>query len=94
MVYTEADFQRLVGAVEEQSGQHLNDQCKAKTYRWTGTNEQPRVIEGCGNHMMFDVIYEPYNEGNVVQTVKVCAVDDNVGMWPRFRHSIQDKDSQ
>jgi hypothetical protein len=93
MVYTEADFQRLVAALEDQGGQHLNDQCKAKTYRWTGTNEQPRVVEGCGNHMLLDVQYEPYQDGSVVQSVTVCAVDDNVGMWPRFRHAIKDSES-
>jgi hypothetical protein len=27
-------------------------------------------------------------------TVKVCAVADNVGMWPRFRHAIQDPESK
>jgi hypothetical protein len=32
--------------------------------------------------------------GEVYATpVKVCAVADNVGAWPRFRHAIKDKES-
>ena len=27
-------------------------------------------------------------------TVRVCALDDNVGMWPRFQHAIKDPRSK
>lgn len=92
MNYTEADFERLVAEVEEQGGTLRTDQCKAKKYTWSGKSLAPQTIAGCGNPFRFDVPYEPYG-GNLIQKVMVCAVEDNVGMWPRFRHVIQDKET-
>lgn len=80
MNYSQDDFFELMDAVEAQQGTHLDEQCVAKKYIFSGKKIQPLTYPGCGNSALFMVPYE----GGKEPEVKVCAVDDDMGRWPRF----------
>lgn len=83
--YSKDEFFALMGAIEAAGGEHLDETCSPKTYNFSGPNSKPLVIAGCGNSSRFEIPYERAVQGaRRRQTVNVCAVDDNVGMWPRF----------
>lgn len=151
MKYTQADYIRLMTAVEEQGGAHLDETCAKDEIEYPMPDGKTKIdhTHGCENETLFDVMYEPGEtvmvpqpilevdptrspftslngetrhvtrsvksedeEGNetvvfeVVQhegelseqafpeEVRVCAVADNVGMWPRFQHAIRDAESK
>lgn len=87
MNYSQEEFLRLMEAVEEQGGEHLDDLCSAKTYEFTGKELARVTLPGCGNTSLFAVPYDALaKDGTEVgpQPVTACAVDDNMGAWPRF----------
>lgn len=80
MNYSQDEFFELMDQVEAQGGTHLDEMCKAKTYEFTGDRIKPATLPGCGNVALFDV---PFLD-NSSDGVTVCAVDDDMGKWPRF----------
>lgn len=63
---------------EAQGIEHLDELCLPKEYEFGG-NATPVTLRGCGNSSMFAVPY-----GKDGEPAKVCAVDDDMGRWPRF----------
>jgi hypothetical protein len=88
--YEADDFLRLMEEVEFQGGVHRDETCSAKKYAFVGDKAKPVVIAGCGNLSLFEVPYakEPKAGAAAQGVVTVCAVDDDMGRWPRFQHVI------
>lgn len=94
MNYEQEEFFALVEAVEYQGGELLDELCKSRKYTFTGDKAKPITLAGCGNQSLFRVPYEAYGirldeEGSELveaglHPVVVCAVDDDMGRWPRF----------
>lgn len=87
MNYSQNEFFALVETVEEQGGEHLDKLCKAQTYKFVGNKQKPMTLPSCGNSALFLVPYEAINRDGSeagLQPVEVCAVDDDMGRWPRF----------
>lgn len=87
MNYEQDEFFELIEAVEQGGGVLLDDLCKAKTYQWSGSKGKPVTLAGCGNQALLQIPYDALDvRGNEqgVHPVVVCAVDDEVGKWPRF----------
>lgn len=82
MRYTQDELIELMDAVEEQGGTHLDDRCKAKKYTFVGDKVNPVILAGCGNELLFEVPYVGSNDA--AESLTVCAVDDDMGKWPRF----------
>jgi hypothetical protein len=82
MRYSQDEVIELMDRVEEQGGEHLDDQCTARRYSFVGDKMKPVTLPGCGNSLLFDVPYTGENEKQ--ESVVVCAVDDDMGKWPRF----------
>lgn len=91
MHYDQDEFYRLLDAVEEQGGAHLDGDHEPHLHtKLTGDSPEYQSIEVkyCGVPALVEVPYEPLDKfGNVqpVQPVKVCLIDDWMGLWPRFR---------
>lgn len=86
MDYKQQEFFALIEEVEAQGGGHLDKQCKAKTYKF-GNNHKPLTLPSCGNSALFVVPYEALNKDGSeagMHPLEVCAVDDDMGRWPRF----------
>lgn len=89
--------------VEYQGGVHLDATCDNQEYEWVGEGEVTQAaaagagggisLDNCGNASLFIVPYarEP-KAGNTAEMgeVRVCAVDDDLGRWPRFQHVIEE----
>jgi len=80
MNYTKDEFFELMDDVEAQGGTHLDDLCAHKTYDFVGDKLKPVTLPGCGNNAIFNV---PFLDDETL-SVTVCAVDDDMGKWPRF----------
>lgn len=82
MLYTEDEFMRLWKTIEDQKGTHIAEDHTDKFD--TGLHMR---IEYCGFEAQFDVpyvYYPPESEDAEERIVRVCAVDDRMGLWPRF----------
>lgn len=86
MEYEPDQFFSLVEKVEAQGGAHLDTLCEVRKYTFTGKLVKPIVKPGCGNPTLFTVPYKHRDTKGVERdhAVKVCAVEDNMGLWPRF----------
>jgi hypothetical protein len=87
MDYEKDEFFALIEDVEDQGGEHLDELCKHRRYEFTGDSIKPVVLPGCGNAALFRVPYEAIDKKGKeagVQPIVVCAVDDDMGRWPRF----------
>lgn len=84
MNYNKDEFLDLMQQVEDQGGEHLDEMCVAHKYNFTGKQSKPLTIAGCGNSSIFEVPYEPVGHDATLAKIKVCAVDDGMGWWPRF----------
>lgn len=94
MNYSQLEFLRLMEEVEFQNGVHLDRDCVPSTFRMKSKPNGPeRTYEtsSCGNTTMFQVPYAQEDKGGVVThaAVTVCAVDDDMGLWPRFAHALK-----
>lgn len=76
MNYSKEEFFDLMEQAEEQGIEHLDEVCTPKQYEFTG-RARPVVMRACKNAALFAI---PHDDG----VVKVCAVDDSMGRWPRF----------
>jgi predicted translin family RNA/ssDNA-binding protein len=91
MRYHPDEFFRLIDSVEEQGGTHL-DEVHEHVYHEHFTGDHPlpedkHLIEYCEASALILLPYDATTaQGDEigVQPVKVCAVDDMVGRWPRF----------
>lgn len=81
-----AAWNSFAKAADDQGCEHLDELCSARKYTMTGDKrgQKPVVIGGCGNSVLFAVPYESPLANIRDADIKVCAVDDNLPMWPRF----------
>lgn len=99
MNYSPDDFLTLLEEVERQGGVHLPDPCTAPSIRMkqpdaAGNLKWKEVfLTGCGKDARFALPYEPAAESAKDRQamiergagfVTACAVDDDMGKWPRF----------
>lgn len=84
MNYEKDEFFALMDLVEEQDGEHLDAQCSARTFEFCGDKLKPATLPGCGNSSLFAVPYKTEKGGPDNGPITVCAVDDDMGRWPRF----------
>lgn len=90
MNYSQNELLELMDEVLAQDGEHLDRECVTREFDFTGDIKLPekdRVLPYCGHPTIFSVPYSALDvKGNEVgrETVEVCAVDDNMAMWPRF----------
>jgi hypothetical protein len=146
MKIAHSDFLRLIDAVEEDGGKHLDESCTGTLVEFK--EKDGKVVRdltmGCNQDTLFEVPYDPSemaavpepimepddnrspyigldgeerqprrsrkddndnplveivmrkgrDSGGIPSSVKVCALDDNVGMWPRYAHTMQDPRSK
>lgn len=96
MQYTPDDFFRLATEIEEQGGAHLDEVCEDRYFKLSGEKQKGVEIGYCNDSAIFEVPYVGRDKNGrdmPVQPVKICAVDDAVGRWPRFAHTIEDEES-
>lgn len=97
MEYKQDEFLNLMEAVDDQGGEHLDEMCKAKVYsEFTGRHKVKTLTwAGCGQSAIFEVPYEPENQSDAAELalVRVCAVEDSMGAWPRFSTGGRDRDT-
>jgi hypothetical protein len=84
--YSKHDFFDLMARIDEQDGEHLDEQCQMRTYEFCGDllPERLQTMPGCGESALFMVPYVGITGSTDNGPVKVCAVDDDMGRWPRF----------
>lgn len=85
MHYDQQEFFRLMEEVEFQGGEYLDELHDGIFHtKLTGDKVRGYEVAYCGEAALFEVPYEPMNKQGVIAKVKVCAVDDRMGLWPRF----------
>lgn len=95
MNYTEQQFVRLMEMVEAEGGEHLDEQCKGRRFEISGEpylKTQRVTLPYCGNSALFEIPYEKPVDGTnaaVLDKVRVCALDDMVGLWPRYEECMK-----
>jgi hypothetical protein len=104
MLYHPDDFERLVDTIEASGGTHMPGPHRAKKFKLkmpNGPDGKPRWTEvftvGCERETRFLVPYA-VPKGRLGKKmlqrgaglVEVCAVDDDMGKWPRFRNAVQE----
>lgn len=84
MKYPQDQFFRLMEEIEFQDGVHLDATCENRYVTpLTGDKVKGVEVAMCGENALFEVPYEPLGS-DTISKVRVCAVDDRVGLWPRF----------
>lgn len=88
MRYSQNEFFKLVDAVEDQGGKLLPE-IHENVYhtQFCGDKIKGEEVVYCGEEALLEIPYEGTDRNGVelgVQPIKVCAVDDMVGRWPRF----------
>jgi len=95
MRYHPDDFLRLIALVEDAGGAAAEGACKGTKFRLKRPNSkgesryQEFFTSGCGKEARFLVPYQKPKGGSTGLAV-VCAQDDNMGMWPKFRAAIEE----
>lgn len=95
MKYSQDEFLELMERVEYQGGSFLDDVHEKRVVRIPKQAEKGRrsTIElGCGHQSLFEIPYELENPGPAGELgiIRVCAVEDDVGKWPRFQKEPED----
>lgn len=97
--YHPDDFFRLLDLVEADGGALLEDRCESAAFQLTqptisGAHVR-RTFEtvGCGEQSRFVLPYDRIAEAKLdadeAAFVTVCAVDDDMGKWPKYRAAMQ-----
>lgn len=85
MDYDPDEFLELESAVEALGGLPLPEVCSGHTIKYPasrGKAHQRIQTAHCNNHSKFSVPY--LGENDKLRHVVACAVDDNMGAWPRL----------
>lgn len=103
MNYEPDDFLALLEEVERKGGAHLSVPCIPHEYKIKLPDASGRMrsrrsfTASCGKDAMFAVPYEPVarspeEKKSMLERgagfATVCAVDDDLGRWPRYAHVI------
>lgn len=101
MRYDPDDFLALLEEVERKGGAHLPDPCLPQEFKirlpdGSGKKRTRRAFtSGCGKDMRMVIPYDPVAKTDEERKgmlkrgagfVTVCAVDDDLGKWPKFAH--------
>lgn len=86
MNYSQEQFFELIAAVEAEGGSLTEDLCGAHSYEMVGEKSKPVMLPGCGNTSIFFV---PYDLGDKLGELRLCAVCDDLGATPRFKHAME-----
>lgn len=86
MTYSPEQFFELIQAVEAEGGSLTEDLCRARQYSMTGKEGKPFSLRGCNNTAIFRV---PYDLGDTLGEITLCAVCDDLGLIPRFAHIME-----
>lgn len=87
MKYSQTQFLNLIDAVDDQGGMHTDDLCDDRYFtEFSGDKVKGHELEMCNEVAIFHVPYE--GEDGKPSEVRVCAVDDSMGLWPRFRKEV------
>ncbi len=89
MRYKDEEFFRLMDAIEADGGQHLNERHGNVTHpELTGEHrlDEAHEVHYCNVQAQFEVpyLYGENDAAGVISFIKVCAVDDCIGLWPRY----------
>lgn len=86
MYYERDEFFRLMESIETQYGIHLDEQHENVYHTELLNDSGAKGLEvvNCGQSALFEVPYEARGDLGVLTTLKVCAVCDRLGLWPRF----------
>lgn len=90
MYYERDEFFRLMESIEKQGGTHL-DKIHEHVYHAdlvSDTGTKGLMVVNCGESALFEVPYEALGNDGVLTTAEVCAVDDRMGLWPRFADAV------
>lgn len=82
--YTQAEFFRLVEEVERQGGAHVDANHDVVAHDDLNLTGQPPAVQNCDQPALFDVPYEPMGHDGTLATIRLCAIDDRMGLMPRF----------
>lgn len=83
--YTQDEFFRLIAEVEAQGGDLVDathDIIVHEELAMKGDKEP--VQQNCGEAALVDVPYEPMGDEGTLAMVRLCAIDDRIGLMPRF----------
>jgi hypothetical protein len=90
MQYSQDEFVALIDAIELDGGAYLEKLCPVREYTFTG-EKKPNTLVYQREHpdvpALFEIPYEATNslgESLGVQPIEACAVEDDIGAWPRF----------
>lgn len=86
MYYERDEFFRLMELIEDQGGTHLNE-VHENVHHPALVNDaggKGITVVYCGEAACFEIPYEALGDLGVLTTAKVCAVDDWLGLWPRY----------
>lgn len=103
MMYSREEFFALIEAVEDDGGEHLDKTCEVRRYEFVGSKSKPFIPPSHRDPTLFLVPYEAADKRGLemgTQAVEACAVEDDMGRWPRFggdryagpEHYIEPKD--
>lgn len=88
MKYSRQEFFRLMEAIEEDGGEHLDKVHEHSNFTaFSGgpvQDVQLGYIKNCGESALFSVPYISFLNNNDLRELEVCAKDDMMGLWPRF----------
>jgi hypothetical protein len=83
--YTKPEFLRLIEEVERQGGTYTDVSHDVIVHDdLFQTEDAPLIVQNCGEAALFDVPYEPMGHDGTLDVVRLCAVDDLMGLMPRF----------
>lgn len=83
MQYRQDEFFRLLEAIELDGGTHLDEAHENVFHtKLTGDHVKGMEVAYCNESALFEIPYE--GEDGAVVSIKACAVDDRIGLWPRF----------
>ena len=87
MIYSHQSFFDLIEAVEEQGGEHLEKSCEVRRYEFVGPKGKPFIPPTHSDPTLFLLPYDAIDKHGAevgAQPIEVCAVEDDMGRWPRF----------
>lgn len=82
--YTQSEFFRLVEEVERQGGTHVDANHDIVVHDALAISGQPPATQNCNESALFDVPYEPMGNSGTLAMIRLCAIDDRIGLMPRF----------
>lgn len=85
-----------MAAIEADGGSHVQEKHMGTEFELEfptprGKRKRKFRTAACKQEALFDI---PYDDGKGrAASVRVCAVDDNVGAWPRFAGAVSREDA-